>query len=76
MFYPNPTDDELFIDFKNSSFTGSLFITNTSGQVIYESLIEGNGVIEIPNLHIKGVYFVKLEPKNKGYSRTFRVVYL
>jgi hypothetical protein len=68
--YPNPVNDELFVEIQNANLSGSLTLElqSTTGQVLYSSLIDnkkGSVLKTVPFGSIaQGVYIVVLKDEN------------
>jgi len=74
--YPNPTNDILNLELDANGFGNlKLEILNTHGQVIYNDLLETDGLCyETINIseYLKGIYFIKIS--NKGLIHISKVI--
>ncbi len=70
--YPNPTNDELFIDIENeNTFYFTLF--DMKGRiVIATSLLQNKQAIQLPNLNA-GIYFAKIKIGDKIINKKVRI---
>ena len=69
--YPNPADNELFIDQQENFEFENLYIYNSAGVlIIQESLNFGKQRINISSL-VNGIYIIKMSGKNKEVTDRF-----
>jgi hypothetical protein len=58
--YPNPTTNGFCIDWEEPHPSGNIYIYNTAGSMVYQSLFNQNQLFIDPNLE-SGMYFVKID---------------
>lgn len=73
--YPNPTDENIYIDFKKE-FPGSTFkITNVLGQTVYSETIHRTYLNNTRSINLKdnepGVYFLTIQSKEQILTKKF-----
>jgi hypothetical protein len=67
--YPNPANDEVFINSKDGMVIGSATIANISGQVVLEQDIDGKDArIDTSKLQT-GVYVLSVKTTESNFSR-------
>ena len=67
--YPNPANDEVFINSKNGLSIGSASIFNISGQLVLEQDVQGNDAkIDTSKLQ-NGVYVLSIKTPENSFSR-------
>lgn len=68
-FFPNPTNDFLYIDRPGNS-TGNLIVVNASGRVVYSEILQNKDILKIDVRSFpKGVYFVKVGNKTSKFIK-------
>jgi len=68
--YPNPTTDNLHIQFPSHlEFNGTFSIKNTLGQTIFKGQLENN-TVNVSKLQ-SGMYFIQLEVNGRLYAKRF-----
>ena len=65
--YPNPANDEVFINSKDGLATGLASIFNVSGQLILEQQFDGTSRIDTSKLQT-GVYMVNIQTSGSRYN--------
>lgn len=69
--FPNPTSNNISIDFGTANFNGKGFIFNNQGQKVKEIIINGNKTIDIKKLS-SGIYFLQLiDEKGNRITKKF-----
>ena len=68
LVYPNPANDELYINTGKNSETRtnySIKIVNTLGQTVFETVINNQLVsVDVSTLGANGIYFIQLMDQN------------
>lgn len=75
LIYPNPTDENLMIEFPQKRFSGKVKLYNIYGELVYELMIDKSQKIKL-NLakYPKGLYFVSLTEQYNGVSELYKIV--
>jgi len=61
--YPNPANQNITVDMKDTHFEGNIRITDVSGRVVYQSKINHTKSVDVSSLS-KGIYFVSIFDQN------------
>jgi hypothetical protein len=67
---PNPFTNNLFLDFRNSNSSKTVFITDLQGKTVYEETYDISGSIEL-NLSglAAGIYLIVIKENGKTHAR-------
>lgn len=63
--YPNPTDNNVYINFQETIDQVDIEITTTIGQTVFKQSFINSDIIELSLGDVSGVYFIRIQNKNK-----------
>ncbi|MEO9530968.1 MAG: T9SS type A sorting domain-containing protein [Crocinitomicaceae bacterium] len=65
--YPNPTNDNIHIDFGNE-FTGLIYIRDIAGKIVFEKEITGSFYVVDMSDYLNGAYLIQFVNEDRIYD--------